>query len=1041
MFTSGAPQTTLQSSERYYGGELAKKTSSRTQDAQSQRRERRFTELLQFLMPVYLLPFVFGNAEGVGIYCVLMTLVWLTGSLLPPAVAAFLPLVILPMAGIYAADQLAAEFIGPRVLAAWMMFAIAIVGDETSVFARACLHALQRFALRTQPLFLSLQLVVLALSLFLPSSLIVVFGTVLIERFFAIVQRELVTVDQRSGLRALTSSSTQNFMQDVRRQRRQRRVAAGGNYRRARSVSMASDTTMASEGSRSSSLVRQYKLHPEWLKERGFEAQKKAVRKLPQKTSFDPFEHTSDGVVLACRLPTRTIRSFSPQNMPPSSILKGGSSKGKEPEPETPSQRKATPTTTDPVKFPNPAAAIPKNRQSDLRTNVVHTVKPADKVSSGLSSTPSSEHSKKAKCEPANKASVTYVDDPVIELSVVEQTTRLPADETWRGSARPAELAPTEDDVPISPGDESPGEMQFQQMLSALPTSTTPMTPSTSPFSLSGRSSVSSSPRAVVDVWNTATLAAGGERSLDSYAAWTSHMMSGPCSRLLLHGEEAGTASPLARSSESTTLKSAAEEQQQPSPPASVATENSRSVVKWDTALGPQIEDDASGWKLLQVFQGLHMQTAIEVSQLQKAPSHPNSRSERLLEVRGVLKATHSSASLQPSPRGQRESPTTRRLSLTSMDHDTSLAATLNSGLATRRPIMCDSARRRAAGRNENGTDGRRIVIASQTYHDAASSFLDSGDEQVSSSIRLRALILAVRPVFIAGTAYTAIFGNLISFNTLPARHAVLVNLGCNADQCAVGWWSWAAVALPVALACCLVCWVYAYFASLASSDDEIEEQTHADMSNCARVRLRTMKRHTVRETLLIYWLIGIPLTYGAYVVRHPESYLEGPLFGLCVVGMSMMPGLTCTHYWSHRMLCWSTICSRMPWNVVIMCGCIMALTRVVERYRLVQTLLDQLDDQFWKGRSAKANQFILSSMAALLSEMIVGDTLGEVLTPVVVRVVAYGVFLKCTAVIVIVTSMNTLGTIFFDGETLANNQVAAVSIVNATHLGAGWVQ
>ncbi|XP_049521030.1 uncharacterized protein LOC125944581 [Dermacentor silvarum] len=124
--------------------------------------------------------------------------------------------------------------------------------------------------------------------------------------------------------------------------------------------------------------------------------------------------------------------------------------------------------------------------------------------------------------------------------------------------------------------------------------------------------------------------------------------------------------------------------------------------------------------------------------------------------------------------------------------------------------------------------------------------------------------------------------------------------------------------------------------------------------------------------------------------------------------------------------------------------------------------------------------------MAALLSEMIVGDTLGKVLTPVVVRValvtnapaafyvvpvnlaasinvmlpvslpllimreylniecvkmVAYGVFLKCTAVIVIVASMNTLGTILFSSETLANNQGEAFGIVNATHVGAGSLQ
>lgn len=282
------------------------------------------------------------------------------------------------------------------------------------------------------------------------------------------------------------------------------------------------------------------------------------------------------------------------------------------------------------------------------------------------------------------------------------------------------------------------------------------------------------------------------------------------------------------------------------------------------------------------------------------------------------------------------------------------------------------------------------------------------------------------------------------------------------------------------------MCWIYACCSTLVTCDEEIEEQTHADMSHCARVRLRTMKSDTVRETLLIYWLIGVPVTYGAYVIRNPDSYLEGPLFGLSVVGMSMVPGLTCRRYWSHRMLCWNTVCARMPWNVIIMLGCVMALTRVVEQYHLVQTLLNQLDDQFWLRRSTKANQFILSSMAGLLSEVIVGETLGKVLTPVVVRVavvtnapvafyvvpvslaasvnvmlpvslpllimreylnvrcakmVVYGVFLKCTAVIVTVATMNTLGTIFFSDEVLSTNQCSALTTANTTHVATGPMQ
>ncbi|KAL1440417.1 hypothetical protein MTO96_009458 [Rhipicephalus appendiculatus] len=436
------------------------------------------------------------------------------------------------------------------------------------------------------------------------------------------------------------------------------------------------------------------------------------------------------------------------------------------------------------------------------------------------------------------------------------------------------------------------------------------------------------------------------------------------------------------------------------------------------------------------------------------------------------------------------------------------MAATINGVIPTRRRV--DSARRRmpVAGRNESGTSARRIFSASQPYPggEAASSYFDPADELVSSCIRLQALILAVKPALIAGTAYTAIFGNLISFNTMPARNAVLVNLGCNAVQCAVSWWSWAVVALPAALACCLICWIYAYCASLVTCDDEVEERMHADMANCARARLRSMKSPTVQEILLISWLIGVPVTYGAYIIRHPKGYLEGPLFGLSVVGMSMMPGLTRHRYWSHRMLCWDTLCARMPWNVIIMLGCVMVLTRVVEEFNNrsgieLSTIIPlwarrntgssrqcwiQVDDHFWTRRSTKANQFILTSMAALLSEVIVGDALGKVLTPIVVRVavvtntpaalyvvpvnmaaslnvmlpvslpllimrqylnfhcarmVAYGVFLKCTAVLVTVASMNTLGTIFFGSEPLSTNQTSALTPVNATHVATGPMQ
>ncbi|KAL1440416.1 hypothetical protein MTO96_009457 [Rhipicephalus appendiculatus] len=551
MSTSGVLHNQRQSSDFYFGAELVKKTSSRTQEADSRRRDRKFTQLLEFLMPVYLLPFVFGNTEGVSIYCVLVTLVGLTGGLLPPAVAAMLPLVLMPMAGILPADQLAAEFLGPRVLAAWLLFAIAIVCDETTVVARACLYALRRFALRMQPLFLSLQLVVLALSLFLPSWFVVVLGTVFIERFVAVVQREIVAFDQKSGL-----------------------LRAPHQHLDAES----------------------HRRHP-------------AHKKPRRKTSFSSPECTSDGAVWACRLPTRTIRSFASQRVQPSSILKGSSSKGKEPEYGTPPQcRTATATKTS-----KPEGTTPKSRQQPRsRASVVRTVEPGD---DGGSRAPSPGPSNKSKDEPAMKASVKLSDKPGVESSVVQQTTSSDVADKPRGSGRPVEPAPTEDVAPPSPDEESSGLQQLRQTPSALTTSTTP-------FSVSSRSSAASTPQAtVLDVWNTAPVAKSGERSVDSYATWASHVMSGPGSRLLLPGgEETTAASSLARSTETTTMKTAAEDQSQPSPLTSVAPESGRSVVKWDTALSShsQEETEQSGWKLLQLIQGLHTQTASEFCQLQK---------------------------------------------------------------------------------------------------------------------------------------------------------------------------------------------------------------------------------------------------------------------------------------------------------------------------------------------------------------------------------------------------------------------------------------
>ncbi|CAN8016731.1 unnamed protein product, partial [Ixodes persulcatus] len=128
--------------------------------------------------------------EGLTVYFIIVTLSCLVGQLLPTAVSALLPIVLLPLVGLLGADHVAAEYMSEKVLMSSLLFIIAIVSDETTVFQRLCLRAIGRHSLRMQPLFFLLQLSALMLSTLVPSSIIVIFYTVVIERFVATVEEE-----------------------------------------------------------------------------------------------------------------------------------------------------------------------------------------------------------------------------------------------------------------------------------------------------------------------------------------------------------------------------------------------------------------------------------------------------------------------------------------------------------------------------------------------------------------------------------------------------------------------------------------------------------------------------------------------------------------------------------------------------------------------------------------------------------------------------------------------------------------------------------
>lgn len=171
-----------------------------------------------------------------------------------------------------------------------LIFIIAIVCDETTVFQHLCLGVLSRYSLRMQPLFFLLQLSALTLSVFVPSAITVIFYTVVIERFVATVERECLNLDQRSTVQATRSLSVDAYLEDTSSTRR-RRALGNGSSRAVRSASVmgdTSDTTCRTDatGTGSSSLIKLYKMHPDSKNEPIEKHEVSASALLVQRLSF-----------------------------------------------------------------------------------------------------------------------------------------------------------------------------------------------------------------------------------------------------------------------------------------------------------------------------------------------------------------------------------------------------------------------------------------------------------------------------------------------------------------------------------------------------------------------------------------------------------------------------------------------------------------------------------------------------------------------------------------------------------------------------------
>ncbi|XP_065298837.1 uncharacterized protein [Dermacentor albipictus] len=912
------------------------------------------------------------------------------GRLLPPAVAAMLPIAILPLGDVYDADDLAAEYLGPGVLTASVLFAVAFLGDETTVFFRLCLHVIQRCALRMQPLFLYLQLLVLTLSLLLPSTLIAIFSTVFIDRFITTVHNEIVGGDQRSVVRIQTASSSPNYVEEVRRPLGRRGSRVAKPERRARSVSVVSEVASEASGNSSSTKQSGRRVLPPTPTHGPVDTPRRDGKKTPRKTSFGALglrrREDNRENEWSRYVPVRRIHSFSSQSKPPSSILKRNANT-----PETSPLSSPSRPGQSPVSSPVSAILRTGHREGSLLNGALS-------AAASPQPSPGREVCHDSRVEPASVGTMlTAPSSPPSPFFGSQREAPLSSSLTCPGTAD----APTARNGSVASSALRPSCPNLDAMVPSPPTAKC----------TKGDDAASSSPKFLPKA--TAKHGHDGRGGVSLHAARHRHHASSANDKRKTKRVARPSFDKKTETQHELRRTSQPKSETAPPPPKAAAPKPDPSpepVPQEATADQPQ--------------------------------------PEAKLEVRGVLK--------KRSPQSQRSDSVSTRSPepITQVEKDF--------GLGAQCPLPEAGPERPATAGRGNLNSQRASMSDMKSPTEKGSSSFITGAEQPTLSLRVRALTTAVRPAFIASAAYTAILGNIASFSTLPARKTVLVTLGCRDEQCPVSWLRWLAVSMPVVLTCCAISWTSIYYTSLVSYDNSIDEQTHRDMSKCAKVRHQSMKRHTIREALLFYWLVGIPAASSAYAAQHPGRYLEGPFLGLTLLVLSTAPGPAWRRCWSLRLLCWRNLCSRMPWDIILMLGSVMALSRTVEKYRLVEVGLAQLDDHFWAQRSAKSSQFILVSVAAVLSEVVVGDSLARSMATTVVRVavvtetpvsfyvvpvsmlasinimlpvslpvlmmreylqakgtqmLAYGVLLKCTAVVVISISMNTIGLFMFQGD------------------------
>ncbi|XP_064467345.1 uncharacterized protein LOC135378286 isoform X2 [Ornithodoros turicata] len=344
-------------------------------------------------------------------------------------------------------------------------------------------------------------------------------------------------------------------------------------------------------------------------------------------------------------------------------------------------------------------------------------------------------------------------------------------------------------------------------------------------------------------------------------------------------------------------------------------------------------------------------------------------------------------------------------------------------------------------------------------FSEGAQEWQPGSSEEAKKFLKM---CINMRAALLLGAAMTSVLGSLASFWNVPARGAIMIHLSKQGEELPVTAWRWFTVTLPVAAAGTAVCWGLIYVVYIITIEDP-DNSVVQDVAKSTVSRLRDMRALRLQESLVAYWFLGLPLYYVSFISRKFEvAFLEGSFFGATMIVMMMLPRDNLRLWALRRLVTWDTIKDRMPWNILVMYGSVSSLTKLAKEHNLVKVIFDHMGNKFWTSASTQTTQVILTTVAAVLSEVIGNPTLNDLMVPIVIniasasktpavfyvipvgvaasanvimpvslpllmlreslqiscsRMIATGLVLKIVVVLTIVITTNTLGILVFGNE------------------------